>query len=429
MNDIYRNTFQNLTCGNISYGVNYISGGGGFNNSIIHGLTYTCNDNIGNEIDFCVLKNNGSGGIRSSQGSATLPAGNRFSGSQYHFYNDGDHRIDYYYNLNGSDEIPCLTKLYCVTANSTSSANSCNSHYGGGNVTKSPEEKADLADTYKLSTDLYNNLKDVYDSQIAAGIIPKTELIAQIAEYAHERNVAAGDIIRSDLNDSIINMEELRQWLANMNDLASDRMIVASYIQNGNYLNAFALANTFPDIYNLEGNNLSDHTDYITLLNLYQSLYNSNRTVHNLTADETKIVTDIANFGFGTSQLMAKSILMEISNRDVDLYVCPDMPIDPDRSYYSNDVTIHERTTELIVDVAPIPATSWVTVSYNLPYDKTKATMKILNPFGIIVLETTLEGVKGDKKLNLNNIPSGVYSYIVDCDSYTKTGKLVITKK
>ncbi|MCR5036611.1 MAG: hypothetical protein K6A73_04735, partial [Bacteroidales bacterium] len=307
VNDVYLNTFDGLTCANVAYGVNHIADVSGRPPATIPGLTYSCNDNTGNGIDFCVLKDNGSGGIASPQGSATVPAGNTFSGSNYHFYNGGDYEVKYFCKLTGANEIPDPTKMQYVDSDTITCSNDCASHYGNGGVVRSTEEKAALAAIYQSSSD------------------------------AHERMTAAGDIIRSCLNEDAIDAAVLRQWLGNMHELASDRMAVASYIQEGDFTTALSLAGSLPSTYNLQGDDLSDHNDYMTLLGLYQTLHNSNRTVHEMTSSETDMVKDMAENGLGASQQMARAILMTINDRYIEPYICPDMPRNPDRGTTSGN--------------------------------------------------------------------------------------------
>ena len=409
VNDIYLNSFEGLTCGNLAYGINHTADLSGRPPAIVFGLTYSCNDNTDNAIDFCVLKDIGSEGIGSMQGSASSPAGNTFGGNQYHFYNDGSYPVNYYYNANSSYEIPNTSKLFGVNTYSTTYNNSCASHYGGGSVSKSPEEKAALADAYKLADDAYNQLVEMYDSQIAAGITPKTELIAQIYQYAHERNMAAGDIVRSDLNDSVANSTELRQWLGKMHDIAADRMAVASYMHEGDFKNALVLANSFPDIYSLKDDDLSDHNDYMKLLALYQTLYNSNRTVHEMTKEELVIVNGIAKDGLGTSRLMARAIMMEASDRFVEPYICPELPGWNSRGENSNTDYCGEENDGFKVSVTPIPTTTFVSVEYKLPDNTTKATMAITNVLGVKKIEAEVKGNQGVETIDISNLTPGIY--------------------
>lgn len=404
VNDIYKNTFENLTCANLSYGVNHTGFG-----RVTMGLTYSCNENTGNQTDFSVLKDNGSGGIQSVQGSMSAPAGNTFSGSQYHFYNNGDFWIDYYYSSTAYAQTPNTSISPNVNAHSTANTNPCYSHYGNGGVLKSSGEKAALADAFKLADDECKTLEALYDSQIAAGITPKPELVAQMAQLAHDRNMAAGDIVRSDLNDSISNIAELREWLGNMNTMASDRLIVASYIQEGDFNNALALAGSLKDIYNLQGNDLSDHNDYMKMLNLYQALHKSNRTVHEMTDDETKLVTDIAEKGFGTSRLMAKAVMMEVSDGYAEPCQCIELP--DDRGFAANADAVSETTDDsgITFNVSPIPATTWISVEYKLPEKPSKATMTVMNLMGVKMMTVELAGNHGTKTIDLRDLPSGVY--------------------
>ena len=397
VNDVYLNSFDGLTCANVAYGVNHIADVSGRPPATIPGLTYSCNDNTGNGIDFCVLKDNGSGGIASPQGSATVPAGNTFSGSNYHFYNGGDYEVKYFCKLTGANEIPDPTKMQYVDSDTITCSNDCASHYGNGGVVRSTEEKAALAAIYQSSSD------------------------------AHERMTAAGDIIRSCLNEDAIDAAVLRQWLGNMHELASDRMAIASYIQEGDFTSALSLAGSLPSTYNLQGDDLSDHNDYMTLLGLYQTLHNSNRTVHEMTSSETDMVKDMAENGLGASQQMARAILMTINDRYIEPYICPDMPRNPDRGTTSGNANPTANVSELSVIVAPIPATTWVSVDYKLPYDTGSATMSVFNSLGIKVMEVELEGLQGTKTLDLHGMPDGVYSYVVRCGEYQNTGKLIIT--
>ena len=79
-----------------------------------------------------------------------------------------------------------------------------------------------------------------------------------------------GDIARSILNDIVTDHRELRTWLRNMGDLASDRLAIASYVQEGDFDGAFSLAQTLPSLYGLEGDELSDHANHLRLLGLHE---------------------------------------------------------------------------------------------------------------------------------------------------------------
>lgn len=523
-NAIYRNQFSGLVCANVAVGLNV----GIANNAIpltSTGLTYSCNDNTSgsaNTIDFCVLRDGNVfySGIQQAQGSMLLPAGNTFGGSQYHFYNEGNHTINYYYNQNQSDETPAMSKISGVSLSGTSAANSCPSHYGN-DVARSPQEKEELASEYLAAHSAYNSLRQVYESRIDGGSTPtelsditnatpsdmwelraqllghspylsqevltaaadrddvftdpvlfeilsanpdelkkdtlisyleskdnplpeymievlrqvangataRTALEAQMAKYSHDFRLAAGDIVRSNLNDSVSNPVELRTWLAAMEDIAADRLAVASYMEVGNYTDAFTLANMLPDLYGLEGDALADHTDYMRLLSLYRTLGASGRTVFEMTDDEIETVEGIADEGLGNSKSMAEALLVGIDGRSVTSF-CPELPI-PKRGNRNGNVNTEVLMNEAMgftVSVSPSPATTWTKVDYTLPAGADKALLTLTSTLGVKVMDMELGGSQGSKVLDLRGLAAGVYAYSIRCGGHVETGKLVITK-
>ena len=520
-NDVYHNEFNNLRCGNVAVGVNTITTITPDTSSA--GLTYTCNTNTGNLIDFCVLKDGNVGDIAQQQGSAALPAGNTFGGSLYHFYNGGTQWIGYHYDSNGSGQIPSNSLLHRVSTHGTQNSNSCLSHYGGGgSVSKTATEKAALALDYHSARSIYESLLQVYESridggntpaqvadinsatpsgmwelraqllgispyvsgevlttaaerydvfsdpvlfeilsanpdelkkdslisylenkehplpaymtdllrQIASGFTARTALQAQMEQYRHAYSLAAGDIVRSCLHDSVADLTELRTWLANTDDLASDRMLVASYLHEGDSVHAFALANMLPELYSLQGDALADHSDYMRLIGLYQTLNRESRTIFELTDTESAMVDGIASSGTGTSKAMAEAILMERSDEIIVSHSCPTMPEDDggDRGRGGFTETSLNEAMGFTVSVSPNPATTWTMVAYTLPVDATKATFNLTNALGVTVATYDLPGDETQKVIDLRGLADGFYLYTVQCGKHVYTGKLVVTK-
>ena len=516
-NNIYRNTFQSLDCGNVAVGVNIT--GKTSSMSKQGGLTYACNTNISNINDFCVVRENSSGDIAQSQGSSTLPAGNTFSGSQYHFYNDGESMINYYYNTNNANQTPNSSRLFRITSIPTSSVNPCNPHYGNGSVVRSDEELEELETIYDNSILTFNELNNVYTSridggdtqaeimdintataddasrlrsqllglspylsqevlttaasrndvfstsalfeilsanpdelkkdtlisylenkdnpmpeymtellrEIANGSTARTALESQMAKSEREYILAAGDIVRSNLNSEESDNEELRLWLGNMNDMASDRLAIATYIQESDFENALALAETLPNVYALQGAELEEHNDYISILRLYETLDESGRDIMQLTETETEMLEEIADNGSGSSQMMAYAIL---SQNDEALITAVNCPVLPTANNNSKRGTAHVKSDMaaamgMKADFAPNPATAWTEIDYTLPLDEEKASLVITNALGVNVMTVELNGNHGRKTLYIEQLPAGVYTYFVKCGEYTITGKLM----
>ena len=524
---VYRNQFENLYCGNLAWGRNILMKSS--NNYI--GLEYGCNTNTGNAIDFYVLGENGVfSGIQSSQGSSLAAARNTFSANGYHFYNDGDHRITYYYyNVAGfEDERPLSYNEDKVQIDSTNLTDGCPSNFGNGVDPKSlvltPAEKYQREQEYYEAYTAYNGLKAVYDSrmdggntnnmlyniamatpsdmwalraqllgaspylsgevltdvsdrddvftesvlfeillsnpeelkkdslmdhlrnktnplpeymmnildQVANGATARSVMETRMAAYRGEYTRAAGDIIRSIVNDTVLDISELRGWLANMKDIYADRDIIATYVDEGDFTNALILANMLPSLYGLTSNDLVEHNDYVELLELYRDLYNDDRNIMQLDSAERVQVERIAVQSSGYPQAMAQAVLYGTNWESYaeNPFDCPTLTL-PQGGQRGGYVFTQEdlgRALGLNVSVKPNPATTWAAVDYTLPAKLSKATITVSNALGVTVMSTELNGNQGQKVLDLRGLADGVYLYTIRCGEYVQSGKLVIAK-
>ena len=269
--------------------------------------------------------------------------------------------------------------------------------------------------------------------QMADGVTARTAMESQMAHYSQRYRQAASDMIRSILCDSIIDKTSLVGWLGNMRDLESDREIVSIYLEEGNYTDAFALANMLPTLYGLSSDDLTEHNDYLALLNLYSVLNADNRNTMQLDSTERASVEYIAEFGTGTPQAMAKSIMMgAYGYRYND---CPgeldlDYPINGRGNVVTSSISDADlnKAMGFSIAVSPNPANTWIAVDYTLPAGTTKAQMRIVNALGMTVATYDLQGKETQKVLDLRDLASGVYTYTVFCGKYSQNGKLVIVK-
>ena len=258
----------------------------------------------------------------------------------------------------------------------------------------------------------------------------KTLLLNSMASSRHDYRQAAADMVRNILADSIVDMNELRGWLANMNDLSADRQIISTYMAEGDYGTAFSLANMLPTLYEFDATALAEHDDYMELLGLYRDLHNDGRSTLQLTESETEDVEDIAINGTGLPQYMAQSLL-EATTERYHFAECPliDEPSGMGRGipqgYTQEDLS---KAMGLSVSAKPNPATTWVAIDFTLPGDAKTAAVEIVNSLGEKVMYGQLNGNVGQKVLDLRELSNGVYTITILCGEYYQTEKLVITK-
>lgn len=268
--------------------------------------------------------------------------------------------------------------------------------------------------------------------QIASGITARTAMESQMAYYGQEYQRAAGDVVRSIANDSVIDMNALVAWLGNMDELESDREIVSLYMEEGNFENALFLANMLPTLYNLSGDDLAEHNDYMAMLTLYKKLFIDGRSIMQLDMLERALVEHTADYSSGTPQAMAKAIMMEAYG-----YRYSDCPSGVNLEYpvkglgqmgavFSDEDM--DKAMGFSVNVSPNPARTWVAIDYTLPIGASKAQIRIADIYGKSVATYSLHGTESQKVLDLRDFVPGVYIYTVCCGKLSHTGKLVIVK-
>lgn len=267
---------------------------------------------------------------------------------------------------------------------------------------------------------------------VGEGTTARTAMEAQMARYSQTFRLAAGDMVRSILNDTVVNKTALVGWLGNMRDLESDREIISLYLEEGDTTRAFALANMLPSIYGLTESDLAEHYDYIALLNLYKGLLVKGRNVAQLDSTERVSVEHLADYSTGKPHAMARAILEGVYGYRYD-----DCPSGVDLNYPERgignmwDVPSNEelgKADGFVVEVSPNPANTWVAIDYTLPEGATKARVKISNILGTTVATCDLQGKETQRVIDLRGLASGIYTYTVYCGNYSQTGKLVIVK-
>lgn len=267
--------------------------------------------------------------------------------------------------------------------------------------------------------------------QIADGTSARTAMESEMARCVQEFRLAAGDIVRSILADTVVDKTELVRWLGNMEDMETDREIVGVYLEDGRYDDALALAGMFPTLYGLAGEDLEEHNDYMALLNLYGGSLGSGRNTMQLDSVERATVEHIADYGTGTPQAMAKALLMgAYGYRYNDCPVGVDLTLANTGRSLAPDPSSEDlnRAMGFSVTVAPNPASTWVAIDYSLPPGASKAQMTITNALGMTVAAYDLSGNASQKVLDLRNLADGVYAYTVYCGKLSQTGKLAIVK-
>lgn len=259
--------------------------------------------------------------------------------------------------------------------------------------------------------------------QLANGTTYKTVLQHDMGMHAQRYSKCAYDIIRSNLNESCRNRADLRNWLDNLSGIEADRQIIASYIDEENYSDAYSLLNMLPSLYDLQDNELDEHDFYKEIIDLKKDLFETHRTIFELDSIEKQELIYIADNSNGIGGTLASNILEVV----YELYddCCPD--INGSYSYkQSAPILINDNNCKLLLTVKPNPATDWVLFSYILPSDTPKTVLRIYNAKGIKKDVIEFDRLSGQYLLDIRGYDPGIYFYQFQAGVKCVSGKIVI---
>lgn len=260
--------------------------------------------------------------------------------------------------------------------------------------------------------------------QVAEGQTYKTILQEDMAKHGRRKSNAAIDQIRSIINDSIIDYDQLRNWLDNLGGIEADMQIIETYMHQKNYNAANSLAQAFPTIYSLEGKSLEEFNMYLSLLNLQQEL-GSTRTYADLNDTEFTLLQSIADSSEGKAGSKAKGIIRKYYGGH--FYDCISLD---ENSFKSSPVNpnILGEVYGLNITCMPNPAKEWTAFDYRLPDNESSATLSVFDNTGKLVFNKELSGQNGQYVWDTKKIVAGQYIYIIHSAGFNKSGKITVIK-
>jgi hypothetical protein len=261
---------------------------------------------------------------------------------------------------------------------------------------------------------------------VATGTTYKTVLLQEMARYSHQKSDAANRIIRSYLNDTVTDLTMVRNWLDNLGGIEADKQIIATYIQDGNYTNALALATLLPDLYPMDSTSLAEHNRYLQLLGLYQTLDTEGRHPDALAESEKLFVEWLAGGSNSCTQQIARGILT--CYYDASYPTC--LQTGGQSAFKSSKALpdLLAKVYELAVAVKPNPAGDWAAFTYSLPENTTEASLTIQDVYGKTVESITLTGQQGQKLWDTRKYTPGIYLFTLTSGNLTISDKLIILR-
>ena len=242
-----------------------------------------------------------------------------------------------------------------------------------------------------------------YKNQVTA----RTNEVAAMTLQRMDMHLAANRIIKSILADTAsIDLAEYRQWLDNKGSKEAAYEKVGTYIVNGDYTTAESIRDNIPLLFNLQGDDLTEHDYYTDLTDIAINALENH--VHcsdfdSTTVDEVQAIADSSN---GLAARLAQGLLNFYYGYDYETVQSGGSSQQlekPDSGLYSPSQPFHQPITAM-----PNPAGNNITFRYALESDM-PATLVVFDLNGAQTQSFTLTGQNGSFDWNTSLLPHGIY--------------------
>lgn len=240
----------------------------------------------------------------------------------------------------------------------------------------------------------------------------RTLLESGVSYYSGLRSQAIKEILtRYEDTDSLFNPPEIRGWYALYGNYQADLAIVESFIHEGNYTAADDFFGTIAPGYRLTEHEQHDLDNYGRFLNFYIRFRQNGKHENQLDSAEVNELEQIANLSDEyAGSMRARSILNFFYG--YTYWLEPALPVEKSKSLLDPQSNLHPETNEHL-DVYPVPATGWVSFSYQMKPGIPKAVLEIINTSGILVYQVQVTGPAGVHVADISAWAPGIYSYRV----------------
>ena len=260
--------------------------------------------------------------------------------------------------------------------------------------------------------------------QMAAGTTAKTALLSQMGEYKSLEISIAKEIIHSILIEDELDHEDLRTWLANLESYNGDRQIISSFIAQSDISSAQALMDMLPELYELNGDALSEHNEWADLMNMQLNWQAEGRNPTDLTEAELATLYNLADNGGTKAKYQARGILEHFYGENyIDCCTPPDGNKSTVADFSKNDLA---KAMGLSMEANPNPAKEYTEFSYTLPFGVEYAILNIFEVSGKLIEQMQLNSPINKLAYNTLRLPAGSYTIEIKTNDYSYSTKLIV---
>ena len=257
---------------------------------------------------------------------------------------------------------------------------------------------------------------------LSAGTTYKTALLNEMALHRSKLVMSANKMIKSLMNEEQQNLTSIKNWLNNLGGISSDIQIAEILIAEGNHNDATTLLNLIPDLYDLQGDALSQFNSDKDMLYLKMQLKDDVRNMEQLNPTEITQLEQLANGSHGMARSASRNILEAFYGYD-DYCDCIDREDNKSSSTVLNN---QKEESPLMIEASPNPATHYVEFTYELSEIDSEGIIIITDINGKTVKSFKVNYSKGLQAWDTSKLPSGSYIYTLKTKYFQKSDKLII---
>lgn len=261
---------------------------------------------------------------------------------------------------------------------------------------------------------------------LAGDISYKTILRCQLSDYKMNMVQAVNIIIRNEINDSLYNIDTVRNWLEVQGTLSSQFQIIDSYLQEENTSDALTVLNSIPSLFDMSPEDSTEFNRYASLKQLQVNLILQGRNVFMMDSTEKSLLVSISDSSNGVAGIQARNILEFVYGEHY--CNCPQLPDSVTHKSYQQPANLINSKNLIELKVFPNPARSWTVFEYKLPYNDNNVVINIYNTSGQVETIIPITDTRGQKIWDVRETKPGMYYYKLQLGDHVKTGSIVVTK-
>ncbi|MDP2722652.1 MAG: T9SS type A sorting domain-containing protein [Bacteroidales bacterium] len=192
----------------------------------------------------------------------------------------------------------------------------------------------------------------------------------------------------------------------------------------GDTANALTLLNLIPSLYELQGEQLDEFTDYKDLLLTQLGWKYQGKTIFDLDTTDIVLLDYYANNTAGEASYMAKNILSFAYNR----YYCDCLNLYDSLDYKSARLPNNRSAYDEVINISasPNPASIWVAFTYTLLSIYSTGSIQVTDVNGRLVATFEVNGKQGQQLWDTRSVGSGLYVYTLNSSRFSSSGKVVV---